>query len=167
MNSHLESLRRELESVTQQWSETAAHRAPAGKWSAAQILEHLYLTCMGTNRGIAKCLDKQSPLATQTTTAKQRVRKWVVLGLGYMPDGAKAPERTVPRGLPVGEVRAAIFQELASMDSGLDACEKRFGAAQKIMDHPILGPFTAEEWRRFHYVHGRHHTRQIQQRGKG
>ncbi|MGZ4836286.1 MAG: DUF1569 domain-containing protein [Terriglobales bacterium] len=32
------------------------------------------------------------------------------------------------------------------------------------MDHPFLGPLTADEWRKFHWVHGRHHTRQIRER---
>ncbi len=50
------------------------------------------------------------------------------------------------------------------MGSGLDACERRFGARTKIMDHLFLGPLTASEWRKFHWVHGRHHARQIRER---
>ncbi|MGZ7099671.1 MAG: DUF1569 domain-containing protein [Candidatus Angelobacter sp.] len=29
------------------------------------------------------------------------------------------------------------------------------------MDHPVLGPLTAAEWRKFHLVHGLHHVKQI------
>jgi len=32
------------------------------------------------------------------------------------------------------------------------------------MDHLFLGPLTANEWRKFHWVHGRHHARQIRER---
>jgi len=39
--------------------------APAGKWNAAQILEHLFLTYKHTNRGLAKCVEQAAPLATK------------------------------------------------------------------------------------------------------
>jgi hypothetical protein len=32
------------------------------------------------------------------------------------------------------------------------------------MDHLILGPLTAGQWRKFHWVHGQHHARQIRER---
>jgi hypothetical protein len=50
------------------------------------------------------------------------------------------------------------------METGFNDCECRFGSATKILDHPILGPLTAEQWRKFHWVHGRHHARQIRER---
>jgi hypothetical protein len=62
------------------------------------------------------------------------------------------------------EAKRVITPELQQMGSGLDDCERRFGSRTKIMDHPILGPLTAEEWRKFHWVHGRHHVRQIRER---
>ena len=61
-------------------------------------------------------------------------------------------------------VREALAAELEKMDSGLEECERRFGPRAKIMDHPFLGPLTANEWRKFHWVHGRHHARQIRER---
>jgi len=69
-----------------------------------------------------------------------------------------------PRGMPPEEVQQAIAPELQKMDSGLDDCERRFGTHTKIMDHLFLGPLTANEWRKFHWVHGRHHARQIRER---
>ena len=74
------------------------------------------------------------------------------------------PERVMPRGMPSEEVRQAMLPELQRMASGLDDCERRFGTRTKIMDHPFLGPLTADEWRKFHWVHGRHHARQIRER---
>jgi len=52
------------------------------------------------------------------------------------------------------------------MESGFDDCERRFGVTTKIMDHPLLGPLTASQWRKFHLVHGRHHAQQIRERGQ-
>ncbi len=163
MVSSLERLRQELEDAIGSASLSALAQAPAGKWNAAQILEHLFLTYQNTNRGMDKCLKQGAPLATRATV-KQRVSALLVVKLGYLPEGRQAPERVIPRGMPPDEVQRAIVSELQKMGSGLDDCERRFGARTKIMDHPFLGPLTAGEWRKFHWVHGRHHARQIRQR---
>jgi hypothetical protein len=156
-------LQRELEDAIANASANASAQAPAGKWSAAQILEHLFLTYQNTNRGIDKCLKQGAPLATRARL-KQRAAALLVVNLGYMPEGRKAPERVTPRGMPLEEVQRAIVPELRRMGSGLDDCERRFGVRTKIMDHPFLGPLTAGEWRKFHCVHGCHHARQIRER---
>jgi hypothetical protein len=102
-------------------------------------------------------------LATRATL-KDRFATLVVVNLGYLPRGRKAPERAVPRGMSPEEAQQAIMPELQRMLSGLDDCERRFGARTKILDHPLLGPLTADEWRKFHWIHGRHHARQIRER---
>ncbi len=167
MNSYLERLRHELEDAMEGAGVGELAKAPAGKWSAAQILEHLYLTYLHTNRGLARCLEQGAPLASRATL-KDRFATLLVVNLGYLPEGRKAPERTVPQGMSPEEARQAIMTELQRMVLGLDDCERRFGVRTKILDHPIIGPLTADEWRKFHWVHGRHHARQIGQRmGKG
>lgn len=163
MNSYLERLRMEIEAVAVSAEAHALQRAPAGKWNAAQILEHLFLTYKVTNRGLAKCMERGSPLATRGTL-KHRLAVFIVVNCGYMPGGRKSPQRAMPQGMPVEEVRPAVIRELLQMDAELEACQRRFGVQTKILDHPFLGPLTAEEWRKFHWVHGRHHTRQIRQR---
>ena len=163
MPSHLERLRHELQDAIANMSNASMEQSPVGKWSSAQVLEHLYLTYKGTNRALAKCLEKGTPVVTRATF-RQRVGKLIVINLGHMPGGAKAPERAVPRGIPIDEVRSTIFEEILKMETGFNDCERRFGSATKILDHPILGPLTAEQWRKFHWVHGRHHARQIRER---
>jgi hypothetical protein len=163
MHSYLEQLRRELDEATG-GADTGALRQPTkGKWTPAQITEHLLLTYKGTNAGLAKCLAAAAPLAREITL-KDRVGILLVVDLGYLPNGRKAPERTIPRGLPFQEARMAMFSELEKMALGLDDCERRFGARTRILDHPILGPLTANQWRKFHLVHGHHHVRQIRER---
>jgi hypothetical protein len=163
MASHLERLRRELEDAIGGATDDALAQATAGKWNSGQILEHLFLTYKNTNWGLGKCLAKGAPLATQGTF-KHRVGALLVVNFGYMPEGRKAPERALPQGMPPSEVRSTIFAEIQKMESGLTDCERRFGPRAKIMDHPFLGPLTANEWRKFHLVHGRHHAAQIRQR---
>ena len=163
MDSYLERLQGELESAIAGATAAGLGRAPAGKWNAGQILEHLFLTYKNTNKGIGKCLEKGAPQATGATF-RHRIGTLLVVRLGYLPGGRKAPERVTPRGMGAEEVLQVIFPEIQRMESGLRECENTFGAKTKIMDHPFLGALTAAEWRKFHWVHGRHHARQIRQR---
>jgi hypothetical protein len=78
-----------------------------------------------------------------------------------MPSGRKAPKHTVPRGLAVEKVKAEVGPKIAAMDGIIEECEARFGHG-KVLDHPILGPLTVAQWRKFHWVHGRHHAKQIE-----
>lgn len=165
MDSNLAQLRKELEGAIAGIQETSMTRSLQGKWNPAQILEHLFLTYKNTNRGLAKCIEKGSPLAT-SATLKHRFGKLIVVDLGYMPPGRKAPERALPSGSPPANLRQTIFAEIEQMEAGFNDSERRFGARTKIMDHPFLGPLTVSEWRKFHLVHGRHHARQIRERGK-
>jgi hypothetical protein len=165
MDSYLEKLRQELEETMRAAGPEQMEVSREGKWSGSQVLEHLYLTYRGTNAGVAQCLDKGKPLA-RAATFMDRVRTFAVVQAGYFPTGRKSPERVVPRGMPCKEVQCAILPELEKMDEGLMECVRRFGPRTKIFDHPVLGPLTAEQWRRFHLAHGKHHARQIRERGK-
>jgi len=163
MESHLARLQQELEEVIARMTESALGQAPAGKWNSAQIFEHLYLTYTLTNRGLAKALEKGAPLATRATM-KSRLYAFSVLWLSRMPVGFEAPSRVVPRGMSFAEVKSRLSPEIQAMEAGFQDCERRWGAATKLLDNPNLGPLTSDEWRKFHLVHGRHHIRQIRER---
>jgi hypothetical protein len=163
MDSYLERLRKELENAITGGSVDGLTQAPAGKWNAGQILEHLYLTYKLSNRGMEKVLAKDAPLATRATL-KQRIAVLWVLNLENIPGRRDAPERLMPQGMPPEAARQAMGTELQKMVSVLDECERRFGAGTKILDHLFLGPLTVDQWRKFHWIHGRHHARQIRER---
>ena len=135
-------------------------RHPDGKWCAAEVLEHLYLTYRGTVKGAERCLQEGKPLA-RAQTLQDWMKTTVVVSFGHMPEGRKAPERSLPRDMPAEEVVKAIGPEIAAMDDVIAKCEARFGRGTRILDHPVLGPLTAPQWRKFHWVHGRHHVKQI------
>jgi hypothetical protein len=160
MDSHLEKLRNALESAVEGMSKEQLSWHPAGKWCAAEVLEHLYLSYTGTIKGFEKVMTGGKPLATRASM-KNRVQTFVVVGFGYLPEGRKAPSNTQPRGLAVEKVRSEIGEKIGAMDSIIAECEKRFGRRVRLLDHPILGPLTATEWRKFHLVHGMHHRKQI------
>jgi hypothetical protein len=131
-----------------------------GKWCAAEVLEHLYLTYRGTVKGCERCLQENKALA-RTPSLQDRIRTGVVVGLRYMPQGRQSPERARPKGMRSEEVVKAILPELVAMDAAITRCEERFGRRTRILDHPVLGPLTARQWRKFHWVHGRHHVKQL------
>jgi hypothetical protein len=160
MDAYLQRLQEAIASATDGMTAEGLRRHPEGKWSAAEVLEHLYLTYTGTTKGFERCLQAGKPLA-RTPVLKDRMRTFVVTELGHLPEGRKAPERTVPRGMQAEEVAREIGPRISAMDEVISECEARFGKRTRLVDHPVLGPLTARQWRKFHWVHGRHHVKQI------
>jgi DinB superfamily len=164
MDSYLERLRNALATATRGMTSEELTNRPEGKWSVAEVLEHLHLTYTGTLKAFNRCLEAGKPLAS-VPSLKQRVAVVLVIELGRFPKGQKAPERTLPKGMPAEKVVADIGLQIAAMDKIIAQCEVLFGARTKVLNHPVLGPLTARQWRKFHWVHGRHHVKQIQKRG--
>ena len=160
MDSYLERLQQAVASATRGMTADELTRHAEGKWCAAEILEHLYLTYTGTQKAFERCLKAGKPLAG-VPTFKQRVAATAVTDFGYFPKGRKSPDPVLPRGMSVEKVVADIGRQIAAMDKLITQCEERYGSRIKILDHPVLGPLTARQWRKFHLAHGRHHVRQI------
>ncbi|MGA8810612.1 MAG: DUF1569 domain-containing protein, partial [Thermoanaerobaculia bacterium] len=160
MDARLAKLKQSLESAVEGLSGEQLNWHPAGKWCAAELLEHLYLTYTGTIKGFERVMTSGKPLGSRASV-NQRLRTFVVVGLGHMPGGVKAPAMVVPKGLPRDKVRNEIAAELEAMDAIIAQCEVRFGSSVRVLDHPILGPLTAPQWRKLHVVHGRHHMKQL------
>ena len=160
MDSRLEKLKEALESAVEGMSSEQLSWHPAGKWCAAELLEHLYLSYAGTINGFERVMRAGKPLGTRPSM-KHRVQTFVVVGLGHMPTGRKAPDVARPRGVPVEKVRSEIGTKMVVMDSIIAQCEARFGGRAHVLDHPILGPLSAPQWRKLHVAHGWHHLKQI------
>ena len=105
-------------------------------------------------------LERGKPLGSKPTW-KNSARALVVLGFNYLPKGREAPPHARPRGLPQEKVLAEILPKITEMDELLAGCAARFGRRIKVLDHPFLGPFSVDQWRKFHLVHGLHHVKQI------
>jgi hypothetical protein len=162
MDARLDKLKESLQSAVEGLSSEQLTWHPPGKWCAVELLEHLYLTYTGTIQGFERVVRKGKPLASRASMA-QRMLTLVVVGLGHMPAGHKAPGMVLPKGLPAEEVRNEIGAKIVAMDAIIAQCEARFGRRVQLLDHPILGPLSATQWRKLHLVHGRHHLKQILQ----
>ena len=160
MDSDLERLQKAITAATAGMSAEEFERHPPGKWSTAEVLEHLYLSYAGTVKAFGKCLLAGKALGSAPTWG-QRVRAAAVTRLGYLPSGREAPPTARPRGMAAEQVLAEIDSKLAEMDRVIAECEARLGKKARMLDHAILGPLTASKWRRFHWAHGQHHVKQI------
>lgn len=165
MSPELEFIRRETERATCGVPPDAWLHAPLGKWNSAQILEHLLLTYTATTKGMLRTMDAGQPQRGKPDI-KQRLKRIYVLGIGRFPSGIEAPQHVVPRQELGSEPLRRFNDALVAMDATLADAEKRFGSGTRVLNHPVLGPLTAQEWRRFHQVHGRHHLRQVVARVK-
>ena len=160
MDFRLGKLRRDLDAAVDGMSAEQLSWHPPGKWSASEVLEHLYLTYTGTIKGFEKVIASGKPQASRASVA-HRIQTLVAVRLGYMPAGRQAPAMTRPKGLAAEKVRAELGAKIAAMDALIAQCEGRFGPRVRVLDHPILGPLSATQWRKLHLVHGQHHKKQL------
>jgi hypothetical protein len=160
MDSNLAKLQRLLAGSIRGMTPDQLNAHPEGKWSTAEILEHLNLTYVGTIKGLQRCLESGAPTASPDR-GRMRWKRLILIRGGYFPHGRKSPERVLPRGMPAQQVTAEILENVARLDAVIEECETRFGRSKSIADHPVLGPLTAAEWRKFHLLHAKHHAKQI------
>ena len=160
VSPELEFVRRETERATRGISQEGWRRAPKGRWNSLQILEHLMLSYTATTRGLLRTMDS-GELDRSGPSPNQHLRRFYVLRIGRFPRGVESPKQTQPKA-GLGDDPLRHFNDaLVAMDAMLADVEKRFGAKTRVLRHPVLGPLTAQQWRRFHEVHGRHHLKQI------
>jgi hypothetical protein len=160
MDSKLKRLHDTIAIAIQDMTPADLSRHPEGKWSTAEVLEHLNLTYIGTIKNLERCLAAGKSGAGSDRRSK-RWQRLIITRLGYFPRGRKSPDRVRPRGMPCEQVVAEILTNISQMDTVIRECETRFGKRDPVADHPVLGPFTVSEWRSFHLVHGKHHVKQI------
>ena len=161
MDSTLQRTLHAIEAATRGMSAEQLERHPEGKWPAAGILEHLSITFSGTARLMRKCLDDGKPRGS-SPLLKHRLFAFLVIALGYFPSGRQAPEFARPKGLSAEDSMRSIRGSLRDMEQALAEGQQRFGPKVKVADHFALGPLSIPQWRRFHWVHTRHHMKQIE-----
>ena len=163
MHPHLERCLAIVNDVTRGAGDEVKVRRDPSKWSPCEIIEHLTRTYSGTAKGFERCLEKGAPLAT-STTLKQRLQQFALINLGYFPEGRQAPKHVLPTGeLDLNAVLDAVRRDLARLDEAAIKARQTLGAG-KMLDHPLLGALTTDQWLKFHVVHTKHHARQIAQR---
>ena len=135
------------------------HRAVPGKWSIAQIVQHL---AIGVDYSAAKLAQRAERTdMRRRATPGQALLRHVYLGLGRVRPGRNAPMGALPEDRPDVDAALARFHmgvaRLETMVQGWPA-ERQLNVFAK---NPALGDLNLPVWVRFHFVHGRQHARQI------
>ncbi len=141
---------------------TTWHRAPRRKWCIAQILQHLAIGVDLVAVAFEQRADK--PAMQRRSKPYQTVLRHLVLGVGRIPGGLKAPELTKPEPKPEPDLVTAEFRMGVQNLKGLADNWPRDRQVSLYVRHPLLGDLNFPEWVRFHYLHCRHHAGQIRRR---
>jgi hypothetical protein len=110
-----------------------------GQWSLAQICRHLATSIRRTVGGSPSTRERSDFDALRIRFFRS----------GRIPEGIEMPTPALKP--PPGLDARAEADALGTAIAGLAQAEGPFP------DHPLLGPLTAEEWRRFHAIHCAHH----------
>ena len=135
-------------------------RSARGRWSAADILEHLTLAFRLNAAALEKAL-ASGELRARPPGLAQKLLRTLVTDIGYFPR-AEAPATTQPSGSIAAEHSvAAIREALMSLDDALTRAAARFGADVAVVNHPYFSGMSVRQWRKFHWRHTVHHMRQV------
>jgi hypothetical protein len=148
-------------------SDAEWERGPAGKWTPAQIVEHLAL---GLRLSGETFLARRShaPMARRRRTPAERIATLLILGFRWFPPGRKAPSRTTPTEQVTRRAAEESFLAGLSVWAQIERELVPTRGHDLFVKHPRLGDLDIGEWIRFHLIHARHHARQIRQRiGRG
>ena len=163
MNAHIEKCLAIVLDATKGDGAAFSKRRDPNKWSVVEIVEHLTRAYSGTAKGFERCVEKGAPLATSATLT-QKMQQFGLLNLGYFPEGRQAPKFIIPTGeLDLNAVLDAVRRDLARLDGSADKAKQELGTG-KMLDHPILGALTVDQWLKFHVIHTQHHAKQISAR---
>jgi hypothetical protein len=163
MDRYLERAARLLHESAGHLSAVELGKHAEGQWSIAETIEHLARTFSGTSRGFERVLAAGTPAATRASL-RSRAASLRVIDCGYFPAGWKSPEMALPRGIEPERALPLALENLRVMDDALARAAKAFGTRIHVLDHPVLGPLSVREWRKFHWVHTRHHAGRIVRR---
>jgi hypothetical protein len=138
-------------------------RPAPGRWSAAEVLEHISLAEGGFSSWITGGIEKAraAGLGNETAAARHELPDRIRTILGDRINRRQAPERAQPKGgmsadaawqaIGVGERR---LRTVLSLADGLALNEV-------IVEHPALGPFNVYQWIELMAEHRRRHAAQI------
>jgi hypothetical protein len=91
-----------------------------------------------------------------------RAARSLIFEQGGFFHGLQAPNFATPKTPPDPQIRLRVQEDLKRLAAALDEAEQRRGKDANLGNHFALGPLTADQWRHFHYEHGRHHAKQIE-----
>lgn len=132
-----------------------------GRWSIAQIVEHLFMVEDGTGRLVSKLLAQAAGTTeTEDSTLRHSLDAFHVGDATH--HRIEAPDMVVPRaGLSLDE---SLAKQAVARARVIEAFRLASGRALASVGfpHPILGPLNGYQWGLFIAQHQRRHVAQMQ-----
>lgn len=130
-----------------------------GKWSTAQIVEHIALT-YEYSRAV---LNNNPPGPAAPRLLRPLVRRFVVtpvLKSGSFKRKAKAPTMFQPSSSPdtPGDLLSRLETALRAFEEDVRAAQH---AGRATLEHPFFGTMPVTDYLRFQAIHARHHRAQL------
>lgn len=139
------------------------YKAPPGKWCPAQIVHHVAIGIDSSSRAFQERGGKP-PMRRRPRTALQLLGDLVMVRIGWIPSGFRAPDGTRPADRPDVAAVERMLREGVTRFLALERELLPARAADLFVKHPRLGDLTLPEWLRFHVRHCAHHAKQIRAR---
>ncbi|HWG86029.1 MAG TPA: DinB family protein [Deinococcales bacterium] len=161
---HLDECRADLLAAVQDVPLHLRERRPGpGRWSAAEVVEHVALT----ERRIAVALARQLRAATAAGLRREGDGSPLpsAAGMARVLDRGRrlvTPEAGEPSGLSVGEALAAFEEAQAALRAAFVAGDG-LALGEVSFPHPVLGPLDVYQWVDFVGWHERRHAAQVRE----
>lgn len=131
----------------------------AGKWSPAQVAEHVAITMDQS----VKILEGRSTPVSLPRLLRPLVRRFMlrpILQRGRFMRGGKAPKDFLPSagGVLQAEVAAALERSLFAYEQSI--ARQRQGG-HDTFEHPVFGRIPLADYVRLNELHARHHEAQL------
>ncbi|AXF56893.1 DinB family protein [Salicibibacter kimchii] len=156
----IEEARKELLTGVENLSDEQLNReVEEGRWTIAQVLEHLHLI----ERGLAAPII-QKELANEDSQPARK-KKPIELTVDRSVQKVEATGPFVPSNefMPLEEIKKRLSQSRATLQEALHAVEDESILSQKSAKHPAFGTMDLEQWIEFIGLHERRHLQQIEE----
>lgn len=150
-----------FEKYANRLSEEQFKQQPGGKWSVAEVMQHLYLSA----RPVTRLLTGPHNVLAQWGTPEAPSRTYDEVAATYrqvLATGIKAPAMAVPRPDDMQANKTVIIERFTGIYQALVDALGQWSEHELdayTIPHPVLGNLTVQEMLHFTSAHTRHHLR--------
>ncbi|GAB2560128.1 DinB family protein [Spirosoma aerophilum] len=165
--SILDQLRRDCREFTE-WSDTRSNEQfmtqVNGKWSVAEVMQHLFLSA----RPVARLLAGPHDVLKQWGRSETRPRGYDEVASAYkrvLGTGVKAPASMSPRPEDIQIGRSEMAKRFENVYDDLINAGASWSSEELdtyCIPHPVLGKLSVREMLYFTSIHTQHHLRLLQ-----
>jgi hypothetical protein len=148
-----------LDSVPQgRWTQ----RPEEGRWTIAELVEHLHRVEKGTARLLALKANEARERGIGRETSTSSVLDALDPMMEHVAGKRVSPERVAPRGMPPEEAHRSLQQSRQELHAAIASLDG-YALGEMRHEHPIFGDIDLYQWIVFVLGHEQRHLPQLQQ----